>query len=228
MQVIEKLKASLPLDQYGQGSAKSWQSLLKEIESGECQIEWDGDRPIRVIRVLKIDVSDPDGNSLYEAYQEFNDGRRRERGLWGISEKVRPNEDLQIAVVRAMAEELGVWSNQFNFSIDPSHEVEEKDSPSYPGLRTRYIKYSASACLDESAVCPEYVEVQSDKLTIFIWRQRKLHKAAIKAVSNWYYLRFKSIPIGWQKCQKAFKSWQKLSDKNSSRYLFWKHLNGQR
>ena len=155
---------------YGSGEAKYWDSLLKEIESGECQIEWEGDRPIRVIRVLKIDVSDPDGNSLYEAYQEFNDGRRRERGLWGISEKLQPGEDLQIAVVRAMAEELGIKTSQFSFMTDPCHEVEEKESPSYPGLLTRYITYSATAYLDYDAVRDTYVEVQEDKKTVFVWK----------------------------------------------------------
>lgn len=160
----------LPVDRYGKGEAKSWESLIKEVESGECSIEWEDDKPIRVIRVLKIAVCDPDGNNLYEAYQEFNDGRRRERGLWGVSEKVKPDEDLLSAVPRAIQEELGIELSQFSFQIDPQIEIEDKESPSYPGLMTRYVKRSAVVYLDESAVKPEYVEIQLDKKTVFVWR----------------------------------------------------------
>lgn len=171
MNAVEfRLKNILPIDQYGQGSAKSFDSLCQEIRSGECQIEWEDDKPIRVIKVLSVKVNDPDGNNLFEAYQEFSDGRKRERGLWGISEKVQDGEDLQSAAIRAIKEELGIETSQFSIMVDPSFEVENKESPSYPGLASRYILYSAMAYIDKSAVKPEYIEVQADKKTVFIWR----------------------------------------------------------
>lgn len=167
----ELLTKSLNPFLYGSGEAKSWQSLLNEIESGDCSIEWSNDGiPVRVVRVLAISVCDPDDNKLYEAYQEFADGRRRGRGLWGVSEKLKTEEDLQQATVRAIKEELGIDSSKFSFMVDPCHETEEKYSPSYPGLKTRYIRHFATVYLDFSAVKDEYIEIQPDKKTVFVWR----------------------------------------------------------
>lgn len=47
---------------YGVGGAKTWQSLLQEVERGECIIDLSGARPIRQIEVVSIDVVAPNGD----------------------------------------------------------------------------------------------------------------------------------------------------------------------
>lgn len=176
--MMKKLEQVLDKSLFGKGVAKSWQSLVDEIQSGECQILWSGDRPIRQISVLKIQIladeaSDFPGASLYEAYQEFLDGRRRSRDLFGLSEKIKPGEDLDTAAVRALQEELGINSSQVAVQLDPEQKVEEKESPSYPGLVTRYVFHAALVVLKADVVLPRYEEIQPDKKTVFVWRNIK-------------------------------------------------------
>lgn len=170
-----ELEKVLDLSLYGQGSAKSWQSLVQEVESGDCIILWEGDRLVREISVIKIEIiaslaSDFPGATLFEDYQEFSDGRRRSRNFFGLSEKVKSGEDLDLAAVRAIKEELGVDGDQFSLQLDPCREVKVHESPSYPGLLTRYVFHAATAVLDAEAVMPQYEEVQPDKKTFFVWK----------------------------------------------------------
>lgn len=170
----------LPIAQYGQGQAKTVEHLLKEIQSGECQIEWQDNRPIRVINVLVADVFSLDGKQyLVEEKQVFADGRVRDRKekngspKRGISEKMQPGEVSQDAVFRAVEEELGLEDDGWGAirTACLGQEIEEEESPSYPGLLTRYIKHKWQVFLSPELVKPEgYVEIQSDKSTYFVWR----------------------------------------------------------
>lgn len=171
----KKLEQVLDRSLYGQGDAKSWESLIEEIETGECHIVWSDNFPVREVSVLRIEViasedSQFPGAYLYKVYQEFSDGRRRKRKLSGLSEKIKPGEDLDKAAARAISEELGIDSSLAAIQIDPCQEVFEEESPSYPGLMSRYLFYIATAHLDASVVKEFYVEIQKDKQTLFRWR----------------------------------------------------------
>lgn len=159
----------LPISQYGQGKAKTVEHLLKEIESGETQIIWENEKPIRVINLVCVEVISEDGEQqLVEEKQVFSDGRVRERGIWGVSEKLKPNEDPYQGAVRAMKEELGVENCSIQFD---STDTEESESPSYPGLTTRYLKTNYQARVwNEDYKLEGYVEAQADKTTYFAWR----------------------------------------------------------
>lgn len=170
--IEDSLLEFLDPDLYGVGQAKSWEALLEEIASGECQIDYSSGKPVRVIEVASIDVIAPDGSRLFEAYQEFSDGRRRERKLWGVSEKFKPGEKSDRSLIRrALKEELGIEGKDILAScFDSKYTVERKESPSYPGLVTEYRKFKAEVKISAEAVKPEYVEIQADKKTVFIWR----------------------------------------------------------
>ena len=166
---MKKLLESLPIAQYGKGQAKTVEHLLKEIESGEAQIVWEGGKPVRVVNLVCVEVVSEDGEQqLVEEKQVFSDGRVRERGIWGVSEKLKPNEDPYEGAIRAMKEELGVENCSIQFD---STEREENESPSYPGLTTRYLKTNYTAKVWHEDYRPEgYVEKQKDKTTYFVWR----------------------------------------------------------
>lgn len=159
----------LPIEKYGQGQAKTIEHLLGEIESGEAQIIWEKGKPIRQISIVCIEVISEDGEQqLFEEKQVFADGRVRRRDIWGLSEKLNLNEDPYQGAVRAMKEELGIENCSIHFD---STDEEEKESPSYPGLVTRYIRTNYSARVWNEDYKPEgYVEIQSDKSTYFVWR----------------------------------------------------------
>lgn len=165
MNLLERL----PINKYGQGQAKTVEHLLEEINSGEAQIVWESGKPIRQISIVCIEVASEDGErQLFEEKQVFSDGRVRQREIWGLSEKLKPNEDPHEGAIRAMKEELGIENCSIQFD---STEKEEKESPSYPGLVTRYLKTNFLARVWNEDFNPEgYVEEQADKSTYFVWR----------------------------------------------------------
>lgn len=169
----EKLAQALPVDQYGQGAAKTFQQLLKEIEAGETQILWQEERPIRLVSVVMVEVRHA-AQTLVETRQEFADGRVRFRNQPGLSEKRIGEEAPEVTAARALHEELGL----------PLHEVakltlefcgrqsSERESLSYPGLVSRYDTYVYEVCLPDHLYQPEYVEVAPQgQRTYFGWEQ---------------------------------------------------------
>ena len=106
---MQDLKNVLPLELYGHGQAKSFQSLLDEIENGESQIIWEENKPVRRLKVCRVKVICLDKElTLYEDHQEFADGHIRQRGFDYLSEKMGVNENPIIAACRALREELGM------------------------------------------------------------------------------------------------------------------------
>lgn len=164
---IQSLKDYLDLGRYGRGQAKSWDELEAEIRSGECHIEWQDDRPIRVVKVACVKVLSHKGERLIEVTQELADGRIRQRGLIGISEKFKPQESPLEAARRAMAEELDIHE-ELEFEV-MGEAIEEKESVSYPGLLGRYYKFFFRVVFPPLLYKSEYIEVQATKRTIFKW-----------------------------------------------------------
>jgi hypothetical protein len=170
---IEKLKHALPLSDYGKGIAKSFEQLRTEIETGETQIIWQDDRPIRLLSLVFLKVCYQD-KTLVEERQEFPDGRVRHRSLKGLSEKLYPQEDPDAAVYRALQEELGLLPDELkDISIRfLDRELEEKESPSYPGLMSQYDRYEYEVPLPDHLYKPKYIELSDRGMrTYFVWRQ---------------------------------------------------------
>ncbi len=129
---------------WGQGKAKQPGDLWAEYRNGETRFA--DDPPARLIDVAQIVLGRGDA-VLLELAQEFADGRRRVR-LRPPSEKMKPGESPRAAAWRCLAEELGL--TEAEVALDEDYHVieEEEDSPSYPGLMTRYRFHVFAATAD--------------------------------------------------------------------------------
>lgn len=165
----------IPVDSWGQGAAKTVGHLMREIEAGETVLTTRGKELLRQVGFAAVWVTYRDGRDTYELVedrQEFRDGRVRRRDTGSsISEKIQPGENPKDAAKRALREELGISGK---VDLKGGKKTEElKESPSYPGLRTQYLRHDFSAELKLDQYSPEgYVEEQDDKTTYFVWQRR--------------------------------------------------------
>lgn len=81
---------------------------------------------------------------LIESKQLLSDGTVRERSR-PLSEKMKPLESIEEAVVRAVREELGESVVIEVLEGSSNVRVEERESLSYPGLKAQYILHSVDA-----------------------------------------------------------------------------------
>lgn len=168
--------ANVETSRWGAGVAKTMNHLVNEVASGECSLETDDAGVVfRQVEVLDVDVlyCRPDGQwlVLVEDKQVFTDGRERQRSLdFSLAEKLNAGEEVDTATIRAVAEELGV-SDELEGHYDAGAEQKTLESPSYPGLTTKYIIHKRVVVLPDGAFNPSgYVENQTDKSTYFSWR----------------------------------------------------------
>ncbi len=120
---------------WGADGAKSVQDLWDELVNGDSRLQLNP--PLRQVYVTEVMVQDA-GRILIELEQEFGSGDRRVRRRVP-SEKMH-DETSQTAALRCLAEELGVAADRVTFLSDAyERATQTKDSPSYPGLPTRYV-----------------------------------------------------------------------------------------
>lgn len=167
---------NIPIKNWGKGSAKTMDHLIKEVMEGEALLEVDeSGELIRRVTIIFVDIYYTDHSTgkrfkLVEEKQIFNDGRERRRKLEGsLAEKLKageiPNQDM---VNRAIHEELGVTGNV----IATEKEMKEvnQDSPSFPGLRMKAVEHFFEVELSDEMYKPNgYTEHQPDKNTYFKW-----------------------------------------------------------
>jgi len=167
--------AGIDISKYGVDKAKKMSDLAHEIESGESTLIEENGELIRKVLVGGVDVyyQTPDGKKyiLKEDKQVFEDGRERKRKLQqSMAEKIKPNEDPAEATERGIVEELGISGKIELQKIRIDEEINE--SPSYPGLKTKYVFHRFAFYMTEEQFKPEgYIEKQSDKETHFIWQE---------------------------------------------------------
>jgi hypothetical protein len=127
------------------GPAKDAADLWREIQAGESRLE--DDPPRRVVEVVQVWVRDRAGRVLIEKEQELADGRLRTRNR-PPSEKLKPGEDYAKAAARCLVEELGVAQADITLRPESYRRTERTlDSPSYPGLLTRYTIHEVDAAV---------------------------------------------------------------------------------
>lgn len=171
-------EAGIPLAEYGAGQAKTLQNLHTELSQGESVLRLDKKGKLtREVNVLWVDVlcEMPDG-SVYiirEDRQEFKDGRIRNRKLDGsIGEKIKPNETLEEAVVRAMSEELGLRTMTSLYKFD--EETRTFFPPTFPGIESTYNMTRFVTSIPPEDFAPEgYIEVQPEKTNYYVWDRIK-------------------------------------------------------
>ncbi len=133
---------SVSTDSWGRTGAKTVANLWHEYEQGEILFE--EDPPTRLVRVVQIILRRED-YVLHELAQEFSDGRLRRREQ-PPSEKIYVGESQFAAAARCLREELGLDARDICL-LNSTAEGERTlaDSPSYPGLQTRYTIYTVEA-----------------------------------------------------------------------------------
>ena len=172
---VEELRAlldmhNIPTELWGTNSAKTLRHLLTEVEKGESILTVDNEgNLIRKVALVSIIVR-YDKFTLKEYKQVFNDGRKRQRNIKGISEKLKPDETPVQAMYRGMHEELGIDRRHFRQKGGFMRTQETRDSSSYPGLTCVYIIYKGMVEIDSTVFRRGgYMERQSDKVTYFKW-----------------------------------------------------------
>lgn len=129
---------------WGQAESKRLADLWAEYKSGEAVIE--DDPPARLLNVAEIAIR-RGGLLLLEIKQEFADGRHRAR-LVPPSEKLKPDESPRAAALRCLREELGLDEAHVRIGKIEQTIEHAADSPSYPGLLTRYVFHTFAATAD--------------------------------------------------------------------------------
>jgi hypothetical protein len=136
--------AGIHTTNWGEGESKRLIDLWVEYANGEATFV--DNPPIRVIAVAEVVIRRGD-TILIEVEQEFRDGRRRARSV-PPSEKMKPGENPLAAARRCLREELGLM--EADVTLDPGYKLTEgtANSPSYPGLLTRYRFHTFEATID--------------------------------------------------------------------------------
>jgi len=84
----------IPITHWGIGKAKTIEHLATEILEGETTLVDRNGEIIRQVELVHVDIrytlADGVQLQLVEDRQHFHDGRERQRGLTGISEKMKP------------------------------------------------------------------------------------------------------------------------------------------
>ncbi len=132
----------IDLSQWGQGPSKSVENLWDELVNGEMYLQ---DEPaLRVVPVVQIIIRRGD-YILIETIQEFADKRQRFRDH-PPSEKMQPGESYLEAAKRCLREELGVTDQDIEILANTHQtKTQQRESPSYPGLRTQYLIHIVEA-----------------------------------------------------------------------------------
>ena len=153
---------------------KSLGHLATEILQGDAILENETtDEELRrvthVVNLYVYAIVADQKLQLVEDKQVFVGGKERKRGMKFLSEKKAVTEPLDSACRRALQEEIHVEAATDIERLE--EDIVEKDSPSFPGLVSKYIVYKARTTLAPEQYRAEgYTEIQSDKTTYFVWQ----------------------------------------------------------
>lgn len=181
-QLIEQVRTQLAklltssgikLKQWGRGHAKTFNHLLNEFLLGETSFEISRrGELLRVVHLSTVDILYKN-MKLVEERQVFEDGRVRIRQLSAtVTEKIYPGEKPTEAARRGLKEELGL-KNAYSLRKIRS-EKNTVASPSYPGLKSKYLISTYKTSLTPAQYNPRgYVERnKEDGLTAyFVWKK---------------------------------------------------------
>lgn len=197
----EWLSPRLPSETFSlwgvKAGTKNVHNLWLEISEGETFLD-DSVPPIRTLEVVIVRILGGDNRVLVESHQELSDGSVRYRSR-PLSEKMKPGESVDLAVIRAVKEELGsVICGDNNVGdvvrIVPNSytkKVEERVSVSYPGLPACYVLHTVDALVDglpEGEFCTEEGEEYEDS------DEKKIADGAVSCKKHyWKWMDYDSV-----------------------------------
>merc|ERR1719326_2086280 len=145
-EMLEKHKIDVSM--YGIGSAKTMEEMAKEVQLGESDLMEEKGRLLRVVNVVGLRIREAKGRILVEANVTRRNGEKSELNrLPGT--KQRPHENAYHTARRVLGG-LPLSGGEDDITFNPAASLmleEEKDSPSYPGLKTLYRKHIVDASI---------------------------------------------------------------------------------
>ncbi|KAI3508079.1 hypothetical protein L1887_23079 [Cichorium endivia] len=169
------LRPRLPSDSFAawgtRPGTKNVHNLWLELSEGETSLA-DSTPPVRTVEVVVVRVRDHQNRILIESHQQLSNGDIRNRSR-PLSEKMKPGETVDAAIVRAVKEELGSiirvscsdLNNDDIVKIIPnsySSKIEERLSVSYPGLPACYVLHTVDAFVDGLPDCEFCTEEEEE------------------------------------------------------------------
>lgn len=183
-------KYDIPTSKWnGNNGTKKISDLVTEIKNGETVLIEENNKLVRVVNIVVADVLYIDNNTgqkwkLTEEKQVFkkdNTIKRRTNALGAVSEKIHGGENLQLALLRALTEELfSSYERMPNFKElltritvkDKREIIEEHISTAYPELLSRYKIHKLTVYLPKELFNAKgYIEHQPTKDIHFVWEE---------------------------------------------------------
>ncbi len=176
-------RSNIAWRQWGEGGhSRSFEDLVREIESGACRLVLDNDaRPLRQYRSVLINIhhiiNDNVAQLLVEKYQVLRNGSRRTRYCdASIGGKILPGEMVHSAARRLLRSELGITCRLRLLPRDPiPEELLIVDSKSYAGLPSINSRYTLGGIL-----CPGKYRRDG-----YVRRRNRRNDVVKKAVFEW-------------------------------------------
>lgn len=156
------------------GWRKSVLVLFKELQEGDCRLQKNEKHGlIRTVDVTRIFCVSKNGTlKLVEDKQiHFKTGQTIRRGHECICEKAKSHESLFEAARRGLQEELQMDTKKLIIIKKPTSKAKDVElSASYNTLMCVYTYHDFQTIIPEDQWKEEYVEVQQDKCTYFVWK----------------------------------------------------------
>ena len=131
---------------------------------------------LREVSVVAVDVLSKNSYGdicvLKEEKQVFANGEvKRRNHQSSLGEKIKPGEEPEKAVARALQEELGIEEEvEALYYLGYEETVHTPDT--YPALQSSYHFHKYATIIAESSFKPEgYVERQPDKTNFYVWQR---------------------------------------------------------
>jgi hypothetical protein len=145
--LVELLQQSgVDTEKFGQGGAKTLEEFAIELTSGEASLEKQADSIMRIVDVVAVKLTRKGGAILVEASETKDGAGKALNRLPAV--KRRSDENQFLAAQRVLAKGLAMDDNEVILNPnDVMVGTEQKDSPSYPGIKTIYRKRIISASM---------------------------------------------------------------------------------
>lgn len=136
------LSGNVDVSKFGKNHTKTLKEFSQELVKGESSLMQDQQgRMLRVVDIVVLRIENgATGQILVQTEEAHSDGVKETRNRLP-GHKRRPDENQFVAVRRVLLQELGIHENWIHIDAQGIKVLEEeKDSPSYPDLRTLYRK----------------------------------------------------------------------------------------